>query len=175
MEVLLESPERRRHERRLIETPVRLYRNRQAAAGEAAVLDLSPEGFSLRTPVLLSLGETVGFRIRLREGLAVEGTARVRWRSQACPGYFHGLEFENMPFWRRQRLFRHLFPGRLNLLGAADLYLQAVTALVVLFALRKFLILNPAFGLAAKVLVPYFLVFLGGFWVIARLLGLVTK
>ena len=162
--------ENRRNERHSFDLPVRLYKGSKSENGKTSITDLSLEGFSLKTPVLIDSGERVGFRLFLAGGLHIEGSARVRWHAMAGTPFIHGLEIVEMSFLHRQRLRQCLYPDRFNVLKFGDLILNLGAALTVLFALRRFWDLHPAMQAMSWTYVPILLIAGWVLWAISLIL-----
>lgn len=136
--------EHRREARLPQELEVRLLDSASRALDEeVTVEDISVNGMRLKTRACLEAGRSVGFRLALPRGRGLRGEARVRWSQDARTGRVHGLEIVRMDFVSRERLRRHVAPGRLDWLRAADLILQFSCCVTALLVLRQALGMMP--------------------------------
>ena len=151
---------------------VRLLHDGRGIAGDSRVLDVSSGGFALVAPAPLRCGENVSFRLRLSEGVSIEGSARVCWLEEnpRAGGFLHGAEFVRLPFLQRQRLGTFLDPGRLKIGSFFDAGLVLAVALVALLALRDYFVQHPWTDDASWIVAPsFFIVGLLGWTLASRL------
>lgn len=112
------APQRRAHVRAESRLPVRVQRllpgGEPTGTLDTFVLDVSGGGMRIAGPDVLTVGDRVRFELTLpgdRE--RIEGRARVARR--AVDGS-HGIEIEDVPAGRRDRIVRHVFERQRELL-----------------------------------------------------------
>ena len=120
------AEEKRRLPRHPTDFDVQLLDRQSRPADEAVrLVDLSGIGVGIETCQPLSVGQTLGLRVRVGDSSPMKATARVRWTRPAGFRHAYGLEIEGLDWWTRRRLMCALQPGMLDLDRLINTALQA--------------------------------------------------